>query len=41
VSRKEENTMENFWKYIKAASIVIGVGVVAYFGYKKIRNMFA
>ena len=33
--------MNEFWKYIKAASIVIGVGVVVYFGYKKIRKMFA
>lgn len=31
--------MEDFWKYVKAASIAIGVGVVAYFGYKKIRKI--
>lgn len=27
--------MNNFWKYIKAAAIVMGVSVMAYYGYKK------
>jgi len=33
--------MNNFWKCIKAAAIVAGVSMVAYYGYKKIRKMFA
>ncbi len=32
--------MNNFWKYIKAAAIVAGVSMVAYYGYKKIRKIF-
>ena len=33
--------MNTFWKYIKAASIGMSVGVVAYYAYKNIHKMFA
>jgi hypothetical protein len=33
--------MENFWKYIKAVAIVMGVSVMAYYAYQQIRKMFA
>ncbi len=32
--------MNTFWKYIKAAAIVMGVSVMAYYGYQQIRKMF-
>jgi hypothetical protein len=33
--------MNNFLKYIKAAAVVAGVSMVAYYGYKKVRQIFA
>jgi hypothetical protein len=41
LKHRKEKAMNNFWKYIKAAAIVAGVSMVAYYGYKKIRKMFA
>lgn len=32
--------MKDIFKYIKAISIIMGVGILAYFGYKKISKMF-
>ena len=33
--------MNNFWKYIKTVAIVMGVSMMAYYGYKQIRMRVA
>jgi hypothetical protein len=33
--------MNNFWKYIKTVAIVMGVSMMAYYGYQQIRKIFA
>ncbi len=41
LKHRKEKAMNNFWKYIKAVAIVMGVSVMAYYGYQQIRKMFA
>jgi hypothetical protein len=41
LKHRKEKVMNNFLKYIKAAAVVAGVSMVAYYGYKKVRQIFA
>jgi hypothetical protein len=41
LKHRKEKAMNNFWKYIKAVAIVMGVSVMAYYGYQQIRKIFA